>query len=59
METLAPELVPEFSETVAAVDRDDCLRALKASVALYRKVRDGSDVERRVDAERAVVDYLA
>ena len=61
LEMLAPELVPELSDTVATVNRDDCLRALKASVELYRKVRDGSGVavERRGDAERAVVDYLA
>jgi predicted nucleotidyltransferase len=60
LETLAPELVPQLRETVATADRGDCLRALKASVELYRKVRDSSgvEVERRVDAERAVVDYL-
>jgi predicted nucleotidyltransferase len=60
LETLAPELVAEFRLTVATADRADCLRALKASVELYRKVRDSSGVvvERRLDAERAVVDYL-
>ncbi|GAB2652577.1 hypothetical protein [Kribbella swartbergensis] len=60
LETLVPELVPEFSETVATVDREGCLRALKASVELYRKVRDGSGapIERRGAAERAVVDFL-
>lgn len=60
LETLAPELVPELRETVATADRDDCLRALKASVDLYRKVRDSSGVvvERRTEAEQVVSDYL-
>jgi predicted nucleotidyltransferase len=60
LETLAPELVPELRETVATADRDDCLRALKAAVELYRKVRDSSGVtvERRTEAERVVGEYL-
>lgn len=60
LETLAPELLPDLRSTVATVDRADCLRALKASVELYRKVRDtsGVAVERRLDAERAVVEHL-
>jgi predicted nucleotidyltransferase len=60
LETLVPELVPELRQTVATVDRDDCLRALKASVELYRKVRDSSgvEIERRTEAERVVSDYL-
>ena len=61
LETLAPELVPEFRATVATADPDDCLRALNASVELYRKVRDSSGVavERRTAAEQAVVTFLA
>ncbi|MGY4765306.1 hypothetical protein ACXC9Q_00150 [Kribbella sp. CWNU-51] len=61
LETLAPELVPELRATVATADRDDCLRALNASVELYRKVRDSSGVtvERRTAAEQAVTDFLA
>ena len=60
LETLAPELVPQLRETVATADRDDCLRALKASVAVYRKVRDTSGVQvvRRTAAEKAVTDFL-
>ncbi|MEV5967993.1 hypothetical protein AB0L70_39875 [Kribbella sp. NPDC051952] len=60
LETLAPELLSEFRETVATVDRDDCLRALKASVALYRKVRESSGVQvvRRTAAEEAAIDFL-
>lgn len=61
LETLAPELLPEFRATVATADRDDCFRALSASVELYRKVRDNSGVavERRTAAEQAVVAFLA
>lgn len=58
LETLAPELVPEFGATVARTDRDDCLRALNASVALYRKVRGNVAAERRTAAEEAVLEFL-
>jgi len=60
IETLVPELVPELRQTVATADRDDCLRALKVSVDLYRKVRDSSgvEVERRTEAEQVVSDFL-
>lgn len=60
LETLAPELLPELRETVATLDRDDCLRALKASVDVYRKVRESSGVQvvRRTAAEEAVVAFL-
>lgn len=60
LETLAPELVPELRETVPTTDPDDCLRALRASVDLYRKVRDNSGVplDRRTAAEQAAVAYL-
>ncbi|RZT28256.1 streptomycin adenylyltransferase [Kribbella sp. VKM Ac-2569] len=60
LETLAPELVPALRETVATADPADCLRALKASVDVYRTVREGSGVQvvRRTAAEEAVVDFL-
>ncbi|WP_350278548.1 hypothetical protein [Kribbella sp. HUAS MG21] len=60
LETLVPELVPELRATVATTDRDDCLRALKAAVDLYRKVRERSGVQvvRRTAAEEAVVAFL-
>jgi predicted nucleotidyltransferase len=60
LETLAPELLPDLRETVSTVDRDDCLRALKATVEVYRKVRDSSGVQvvRRTAAEEAVVAFL-
>ncbi len=60
LETLAPELGPALQETVAIADRADCLRALKASVDVYRTVRARSGVEvvRRTAAEEAAVDFL-
>ncbi|MEV4263245.1 nucleotidyltransferase domain-containing protein [Kribbella sp. NPDC049584] len=60
LETLAPELVPALRETVATADREDCLRALKASVEVYRAVRErsGLQVVRRTAAEEAVVAFL-
>ncbi|MGW7687167.1 hypothetical protein ACWGID_40880 [Kribbella sp. NPDC054772] len=61
LETLAPELLPELRETVPTTDPDDCFRALRASVDLYRKVRETSGVQadRRTAAEEAAVAYLA
>ncbi|MER7244114.1 hypothetical protein [Kribbella sp. NPDC000426] len=60
LETIAPELVPALSQTVATAGREDCLRALKASVEVYRTVRERSGVQvvRRTAAEEAAVDFL-
>ncbi|WP_329006029.1 aminoglycoside 6-adenylyltransferase [Kribbella sp. NBC_00709] len=60
LETLAPELLPALRETVAMPDRADCLRALKATVDVYRTVRErsGVPVVRRTAAEEAAVDFL-
>ncbi|MFD3400810.1 nucleotidyltransferase domain-containing protein [Kribbella sp. NPDC058693] len=58
LETLAPELVPALQATVATADPADCLRALKASVDVYRTVRERVQVVRRTAAEEAVVDFL-
>ena len=58
LETLAPELVPELRATVATADPDDCLRALRAAVDLYRKVREGVQMVRRSAAEEAVVAFV-
>lgn len=60
LETLVPELVPDLRATVAAADREDCLRALKVSIDLYRTVRERSGVQvvRRTAAEEAVIDFL-
>jgi predicted nucleotidyltransferase len=58
LETLAPELVPELRATVATADPGDCLRALRAAVDLYRKVREGVQMVRRSAAEEAVVAFV-
>ncbi|MFI5696103.1 hypothetical protein ACIA58_29890 [Kribbella sp. NPDC051586] len=60
LETIAPELLPALRETVATADREDCLRALKASVEVYRTVRERSGVQvvRRTAAEEAAVAFL-
>jgi predicted nucleotidyltransferase len=60
LETLAPELVPQLRATLATADPDDCLRALKAAIELYRTVRERSGVQvvRRTAAEEAAVDFL-
>ncbi|MDX3002617.1 aminoglycoside 6-adenylyltransferase [Kribbella solani] len=60
LETLVPELVPELRATVATADQADCLRALNASVDVYRTIRDraGAPIIRRTAAENATVAYL-
>ncbi|MEU8225131.1 hypothetical protein [Kribbella sp. NPDC048915] len=58
LETLAPELVPQLKETVATADRDDLHRALRATVDVYRQVREGVGMERRTAAEEAVLAFL-
>ena len=57
VEALAPELVPQLKETVAAPDRTDSLRALRAAVELYRQVRP-ADLVRRTEAEQVVIAYV-
>jgi len=55
----ADELAP-LAATVAALSRADALRALRASVDLYRRLRARSDaVSVRAEAERAAVEYVA
>lgn len=53
-ETLRPDLAPALAETVASHDAAACVRALRASIALYRGLRDRAappDLVRRRDAE--------
>jgi len=57
IEQLAPDLLPQLKQTVAAHDRAGCLRALHAAVDLYREVRPAGLV-RRTDAEQAVIAYV-
>jgi hypothetical protein len=59
LETAAPELVPRFAETVPRPDRRSCLRALRATIALYRLLRDRAPaIERRAAVERESTAFL-
>ncbi|GAA1608916.1 hypothetical protein GCM10009742_69130 [Kribbella karoonensis] len=58
LETLAPELLPQLRATIATADADDCRRALRAAVDVYRTVREGVPMVRRTAAEEAVVAFL-
>ncbi|MGA9365780.1 MAG: aminoglycoside 6-adenylyltransferase [Bacteroidota bacterium] len=60
IETIAPEFAMELRRTVAAYDAADCLRALRASVELYRSLRPhAGSIEIELKAERAAMDYLS
>ena len=60
IETIAPEFARELRLTVATYDVADCLRALRASVELFRSLTPGpNDIERRRRAEKAAMDHLA
>lgn len=56
----APEYQAALIETVAAYDKADCVRALKAEIALYRELRKQftGDIMHRVKAEPAAENYL-
>lgn len=61
LEWQAPSRAAELRATVATHDREACLQALRATVALYRSLRDGLGSERfapRTEAERAVTSRL-
>ena len=61
LEVTVPELVPGFSETVASHDARSCLRAVRATIALYRELRDGADAPtlvRRAEVERESIRFL-
>lgn len=59
MEFESPEQVPELTATIARYDRDDCWRALRAAVQLYRTYRtDAVPGNDRSAAERAVLAYV-
>jgi len=60
LETIAPDLVPDLTETVATVDPADCLRALRATADLYVRLRENHpDLRRHAEAETAAVQYVA
>ena len=59
IETDAPEFADQLRQTVPAYDADSCLRALRACIDLYRRVRVPPGGVVAVEAaERAAVDYL-
>jgi hypothetical protein len=62
LESADPDAASKLREVVAAYDPADCVRALRAAIALYRAYRnEGSlrTVVPRSGAEVAAVDYLA
>ncbi len=58
VEQLAPEHMGALAATVARPDRADCLRAVQATVDLYQQLRADLDLERRTEAEAAVLAYV-
>src|SRR6185369_1886056 len=55
IETIAPAFAVELRRTVAAYEAADCLRALRASVELYRSLTPRTSPER---VEVAAMEYL-
>lgn len=61
LEALAPRHAGGIRATVASCDEADCVRALRAAIAVYRELRDGDGappLRRNPDAEREAVAYL-
>lgn len=62
LETLAKADLPDFERTVPAYDRASCGRAIEASVALYRRLREQAPsratLTLRDAAEKGAVEYL-
>ena len=60
IELLAPAFGAELQKTVARYDAADCLRALRATVEIYRTLRDELNPDpRESEAERAAMTYLS
>ena len=62
IESAAPDQIAALRETIPAHDADSCLGALRATIALYRALREraaGAGFVHRADAERASIDFLA
>jgi predicted nucleotidyltransferase len=60
LETVTPEFARDLRRTIAGYDALECLRALRASVELYRELRPGGATAQSVSAlELAAMDYLA
>lgn len=61
VEALPAEAVAALRETLADYDAGSCLRAVRATAALYQRLREmraPSSLARRADAERAALAYL-
>lgn len=61
LEQYAGDALHELEDTVGDHTREGCLRALRTSIALYRRLRDAMDDEtlvRRSEAEGASLEYL-
>ena len=58
IEERLPEVVPALAATVPAHDRASCGRALLATIALYRELREGHPLERRSTTEAAAIAYF-
>jgi hypothetical protein len=62
LERIAPDLVPALTATIGDGTAVGCLRAMDATAALYRRLRDDAappGLDRRADAEAAAMEYLA
>lgn len=62
VETATPSRATALQQTVAAYDRESCLRCLDAAVGLYRSLRDSvgtGDMVPNAAAERVAMAYLA
>lgn len=62
IEAVAPDAVDELRATLPAHDAASCRRALDATIASYRAIRDRracTSLERRADAERESIAFLA
>lgn len=61
LETLAPRFAGAIQATVATCDSADCVRALRATIAVYRELRDAESspsLRRNPEAEREAVAYF-
>jgi hypothetical protein len=61
IETVAPDLVGALADTLPGYDAESCRRALRATIALYRGLREraaDASLARRADAERESMAFL-
>jgi hypothetical protein len=58
LERIAPGEVPALAATIGDHTPEGCADALRAAIELYRRLREGEDVEPRAAAEAETVAYL-